>query len=73
MNNGLKSKDRKGKRIIYDNHGKGYLWISIVKQNESSDYNIVYMIWYVVEIDKYAIYLPIAFKMINSFGFKDKF
>ncbi len=25
--------NRKGNRIVYDNHGKGYLWISIIKQN----------------------------------------
>lgn len=60
-------------RIVYDIQGKRYLWISIIKPNETSDNNTAYMIWYVAEIAKYTIYLPIALKMINSFGFTDKY
>ena len=64
--------DVPAQRIVYENKGKTYLWISLIRSNEFSSNNIAYMIWYVAETAKYASYLPIAQKMINSFGFADR-
>jgi hypothetical protein len=64
--------DVPAQRIVYENQGKTYLWISLIRSNESSSNNAAYMIWYVAEAAKYAIYLPIAQKMIDSFGFADR-
>jgi hypothetical protein len=61
-------------RIVYDDdQGMRHLWTLIVNPNESSDNNTAYMIQYIAKIDKYAIYLPVVLKMINSIGFTDKY
>jgi hypothetical protein len=60
-------------RLVFDDdQGRRHLWTIIVKPNESSNNNTVYMIQYIAKIDRYANYLPIALKMINSFGSTDK-
>jgi hypothetical protein len=61
-------------RIVYNIQGRTFLNTTIIKPNESStsNNNTVYMILYIAEINKYAIYLPIAQKMIASFGFEGR-
>jgi hypothetical protein len=58
------------RRIVYDNEG---MTMKEVRPNESSNDNTGYMIWCMAEPPKYAIYLTIAQKMINSFGFTDRY
>lgn len=55
-------------RLAYEVQGRTHLNVMIIRSNESSNDNTVYMIVYVAETTKYPIYLPIAQKIINSFG-----
>jgi hypothetical protein len=59
-------------RLVYDIGNSRYHIFILKNPNERSNQgnnSIFFMILYLAEINKYAIFLPIAQKMINSFGF----
>jgi hypothetical protein len=61
-------------RLVYDIGRSRYHMIILRNPNKSSNQannNIFFMIIYVAEINKYAIFLPIATRIINSFDFTD--
>jgi hypothetical protein len=59
-------------RLVYDIGRSRYHMIILKNQNKPTNQgnnNIFFMILYMAEINKYAVFLPIAQKIINSFGF----